>query len=624
MSFVPIIPATLELDPQGVPVSSQFGDVYHSASGALDQARHVFLRGNGLPARWQGRQQFVVVETGFGLGHNFLATWEAWRDDPAACTRLHFVSVEKHPFNAHDMAAAHAKAGAPADLSARLIRHWPMLLPGFHRLEFSEANGRSVCLTLMFGEASDWLAQCVATADAIYLDGFAPAKNPAMWSPEVFNALARLADSVTTLATWSVSSAVRKALTDAGFAVEKTQGFTGKREMLTGRFETTRTARSSEPRDAIVIGAGLAGTALCERLAARGWRLQLLESRSAPAQGASGNLAGAFRPLPSRDDNLMARITRAGFLFGLHDLARLAEVGEPVRWAQCGVLHLARDAAQARKQADTVATLDAPGEYLQWCDVAAATAHAGQTTAQGGWWFPQAGWINPPSLCAAHLAIASRHPLFSARFDQHVDAVRKVAGQWEALGTDGQVIARAPQLVFANAHDASRLLRNLGNGEWLPLFSARGQVSHLDAAHCAPLNTVVCGSGYVTPAIDGWQPTGATFVVNDPDSALRESEHAENLDKLARMLPDAFTTADAIPVRGRVGHRPVTPDRLPVVGALPDHTRLWLLSGFGARGLVWGALCAELLASLMSGEPLPLERPLTDALSPLRYRSSQS
>lgn len=621
MSFNPITPAKLELDPQGVPFSARFCDVYHSASGALAQAQHVFLHGNGLPERWRARQHFVILETGFGLGHNFLATWQAWRSDPQGCRRLHFVSVEKHPFAAPDMARAHASADAPADLSARLISRWPMLLPGFHRLEFAEADGRSVCLTLIFGDAQHALAQCMARADAIFLDGFSPAKNPAMWSPEVFSALARLAHGNTTLATWSVSSAVRQALQDAGFVVSKAQGFSGKREMLTGRFEGASLAPPEVARNAIIIGAGLAGTALTERLAARGWRIHLLEAGSAPAQGASGNVAGAFRPLPSRDDNLLARITRAGFLFGLHDLARLAEAGHPARWRQCGVLHLARDAKQATKQRDTVDALQAPTDFLQWRDQAAASALAGQPTAEGGWWFPQGGWINPPSLCTAHLGAAGN--VVDAHFNTTVTRLHQHADGWEALDARGTVIARATHLVLANAHDARRLLGTSGRADWLPLFSARGQVSHLAAADFAPLNTVVCGSGYVTPAVDGLHAMGATFVVNDPDDTLRETEHAENLGKLAAMLPDALANPSPA-MAGRVGQRPVTPDRLPLVGALPDHNHLWLLSGFGARGLVWGALCAELLASQMSDEPLPLEGELVSALSPLRYRPSAS
>lgn len=602
--------ATLELAADGTPRSPQYGDVYHSTHGALAQARHVFLHGNGLPQRWQGRNRFVIVETGFGLGHNFLATWQAWRDDAQACERLHFISVEKHPFRAADLATAHAAAGVPAALSQELVAAWPMLLPGAHRLEFDAGR---VVLTLLLGAAEHWLPRCVAQADAIYLDGFAPGKNPDMWSPPVFQALAALAAPSCTLATWSVSASVRRGLSEAGFTVAKTQGFTGKREMLTGHIGRA-IAPTPPDRRALVIGAGLAGTAIAERLAARAWQVTLLEEAAAPAQGASGNLAGAFRPLPSPDDKLLARMTRAGFLYGLQELQRLSHAAIAPRWAQCGVLHVARDADQARKQQATVASLHAPADFLQWLDQAQASAQAGQPVAQGAWWFPRGGWINPPSLCAARLAVAA----VDSRFNQRVDALRHIDGQWQALNAHGMVLAQAPHLVLANGHDAQRLL----GLDWLPLRAARGQVSHLPSTQFAPLATVVCGSGYLTPAIDGAHALGASFVVEDESQELRPAEHAENLAKLDKMLPGAAQGLDATQLGGRVSQRPISPDRLPMVGALPDAAGLWLLSGFGARGLVWGALCAELLASQISDEPWPMERELGLALAPDRYRKA--
>ncbi len=97
---MPITPARLAWTADGTPYSEHFDDVYHSRDGGLGQARHVFLAGNGLPERWRGRERFAVVETGFGLGLNFLATWAAWREDPRRCARLHFVSCELHPFHA--------------------------------------------------------------------------------------------------------------------------------------------------------------------------------------------------------------------------------------------------------------------------------------------------------------------------------------------------------------------------------------------------------------------------------------------------------------------------------------------------------------------------------------------
>lgn len=600
--------ASLELNADGTPCSSHYGDVYHSTHGALAQAQHVFLRGNGLPSRWQARERFVIIETGFGLGHNFLATWQAWREDAQACQRLHFISVEKHPFRADDLARAHAAAGVPADLSQQLVAAWPMLLPGLHRLEFDAGR---VVLSLLFGEATDWLPRCVAQADAIYLDGFSPGKNPDMWSPAVFAALAGLAAPGCTLATWSVSGSVRGGLTEAGFHVTKTQGFTGKREMLVGQYgEPTPAARVD--RRALIIGAGLAGTAIAERLAARDWQVTLLEEAATPAQGASGNLAGAFRPLPSADDNWLARMTRTGFLYGLQELQRLSHADVAPRWAQCGVLHVARDAKQARKLEASVATLQAPPDFLQWLDQAQASAQAGQPVAQGAWWFPQGGWINPPSLCAARLAAASQA---RCRFGQRVDALRHVEGEWQALDAQGTVLAQAPHLILANGHDARRLL----GLDWLPLRPARGQVSHLPATHFAPLDAVVCGSGYLTPAVDGLHALGASFVVDDDSLELRAAEHQENLNKLDTMLPGASQSLSTATLGGRVSHRPISPDRLPMVGPLPGAAGLWLLSGFGARGLVWGALCAELLACRMEDEPWPVERELGMAVAATRF-----
>ena len=229
-------PAVLEFAADGTPVSSAYGDVYHAAQGGPAQARHVFLAGNGLPARWAGRARFTVLETGFGLGLNFLSTWAAWRADPARCARLDFVSVEKHPFQAADLARAHAGwfAAWPeaAALSAELCAAWPALAPGTHTLALA---GGALRLTLLFGDACEVLPVLDLAADALYLDGFSPARNPELWSPEICAALARCTVPGASLATWSVAGGLRRALAAAGFALERRPGFAGKREMLVGR-----------------------------------------------------------------------------------------------------------------------------------------------------------------------------------------------------------------------------------------------------------------------------------------------------------------------------------------------------------------------------------------------------
>ena len=107
MKTSPVQPAVIAFDADGVPRAAAFDDVYHARAGALAQARHVFLGGNGLPGRWRGRPRFTVLETGFGLGNNFLATWDAWRGDARRCERLHYVAIEKHPLTRDDLARVH-------------------------------------------------------------------------------------------------------------------------------------------------------------------------------------------------------------------------------------------------------------------------------------------------------------------------------------------------------------------------------------------------------------------------------------------------------------------------------------------------------------------------------------
>ncbi|HEY0856740.1 MAG TPA: tRNA (5-methylaminomethyl-2-thiouridine)(34)-methyltransferase MnmD, partial [Albitalea sp.] len=167
-----IHPAAIRLH-DGVPFSPEFGDVYHPASGALAQARHVFLAGNGLPRRWQGRDRFVVLETGFGLGNNFLATWDAWRRDPRACRQLHFISIEQHPLTREALRLL-PREPELAPLADELAAAWPPLTPNLHRLGF---DGGRVQLLLALGDVERWLPELVARVDAFYLDGFAPAKN---------------------------------------------------------------------------------------------------------------------------------------------------------------------------------------------------------------------------------------------------------------------------------------------------------------------------------------------------------------------------------------------------------------------------------------------------------------
>lgn len=226
-----IEPARIDFSAEGIPYSAAFDDIYHTTDGGLGQALHVFMAGNGLPQRWQGRDIFTILETGFGLGFSFLVTWHAWRNDPQRSKRLRFISVEKYPFTASDLQRLHADWPQFSDLSDSLVAAWPPLTEGRHDLLLDDGG---VQLTLLLGDARTQLPRLDAAADAIYLDGFAPSKNPDMWSVPIFSELARLAKPSCSLATWAVAGLVRRGLAEAGFTVHKAPGFGGKRQMLIG------------------------------------------------------------------------------------------------------------------------------------------------------------------------------------------------------------------------------------------------------------------------------------------------------------------------------------------------------------------------------------------------------
>ena len=621
-----ILPARVAFTDDGTPYSESFGDIYHARDGGLEQSRFVFLAGNDLPQRWRGRAQFTILETGFGLGLNFLASWAAWRADPQRCARLHFVSVELHPFSPADLAMLQARWPELAPLAAQLQARWPSLTPGMHRLQLDDGQ---VVLTLLLGDARTLLPKLACRADAFFLDGFSPGRNPELWSSTLLQALGGLAAPGATLATWSVSGTVRHALAAAGFECAKAPGFAGKREMLRARYPGEDASRDTPAaRHALVIGAGLAGSSIAHRLAERGWQVDVVDAAAGPGQGASGNLAGVLRPLPSLDDNRLARLTRAGTLYGIRHLQRLAEQGQPVRWEPCGVLHLARDPRHADKQREVVAAHAPPADYLRFVERDEASTIAGWPLDQGGWWFPGSGWVNPPGLCAANLAAFPDR--IRCHFGHAVQRVEPTGDGWTAFDAAGMPIARAPVAILANGIG----IRAMPQAAALPVVSARGQVTHLPATTGSAPNVVVCRLGYVSPAIDGLRCAGATFAVDDHETNLRAADHRENLAKLDFILPGYGADLNGAALSGRVGFRPASPDRLPMVGALPSVTQtprgtpladiprysgLYALSGFGARGLVWASVVAELLASQLSGEPLPLERDLVDALDPARY-----
>ena len=394
---------------------------------------------------------------------------------------------------------------------------------------------------------------------------------------------------------------------------------------------------ATELRDkrAVVIGAGLAGSSACRRLCASGWEVTLIERHAQPAQEASGNLAGIFMPLLSKDDNIPTRLARAAYLFALREWRRLGGVGAAFIGADCGVLQLARDAGHAAVQRAVLDHWNYPPAYARWADAAEAGALLGGPTPHGGWLFAQGGWARPSSLCAAMLD-ACGDRLQRVFCSEAITLRRTCGGEWLVEGAGGTLLAQAPTVILANGAGAIHIAQTAH----LPLQSLRGQVTHLAVGTSAPqLPMVVCREAYVTPAADGIVCAGATYD-NDDDRALRAGSQRENLVRLAEIVPGAHVAAliDSAPLAGRVGFRSAAPDRLPLAGALPDvesagrlehlrdvprHPGLYGLLGYASRGLIWAPLMAELLVSQLEGAPAPVEAALAEALDPGRFLLKQ-
>ncbi|MHA3903817.1 FAD-dependent 5-carboxymethylaminomethyl-2-thiouridine(34) oxidoreductase MnmC [Castellaniella sp. WN] len=609
-------PASWREDARGVPCSLEYGDVYHGDAGALTQARHVFLKGNGLPGRWRGRTAFTIAETGFGLGHNFLAAWRAWLDDPGRGGRLHYLAFEAHPFAVEDLLRAWRRL--PDDyqpLARELAGRWPDLLPGVHRLELQDGR---VVLTLLFGDIRRLACQAQARVDAFFLDGFAPRVNPDMWSLAVFGQLRRLAVAGATAATWCAAGQVRRDLRDAGFLVDKVPGIAGKRDMTVAVLRPgLGTAPSGPARCRVaVVGGGLAGAGVAQALAARGHEVEVWDPQCAldvdPSLRRRG--AAALVPALSPDDDTRSRLSRVGLA---RARARWLGLDEEARPQACGALVCAQSEAQAGLQRRALVRLGFPEDWVRWLDPSQAARRAGVGVPWGGLWFPDALRVCPGELIAALLCLPG-----VARRAATVGALAPAdEGGWSLRDAEDRELGRAEQVVLANALHARTLLAGVIPVERLPVLSGlapvAGQVSLYPAGASGVPRCVLSGRGYCLPPRDGWGVAGSTYRPDADEAVADEAGHQDILARVrgwveARDVP----WLGSGPAVGWAGWRAATRDHLPLIGAVPDRPGLWLACAYGSRGLNWSALAGDLIGAWMDGEPVPAERELVRRIGP--------
>lgn len=668
MKRAPVTPAQVVFDPDGTPRSTVYSDVYHARAGAIEQARAVFLQGNGLPERWRGRERFVILETGFGLGHNFLATWQAWAQDQDAASQLWFVSIERHPVPLECAARALAvHQGTPLqDKAEALLRAWPSASPDGFRASFDEGRVR---LQVIHADVAVALREWRVQADAVFLDGFSPRLNPEMWSPHVFKALARRVATGCTAATWSTSRAAREGLTQAGFEVERVPGFADKRWRLQARL--TRPAADAVPAPApaqnrmntaarpgttwtrddpavVIIGAGLAGAACAQALSAAGVPSLVLERAEQPAPGASGNPAGLYHGVLHPEDGTHARLGRAAAWMAHRQYGPLVAAGLVAGHAQ-GLLRR-EDQADAAQMHRLIDRLGLPPDYVQAVPAERVPdlLNTPRVDARAAWFYPGGGWIDP----AAWVRHALQRPGVEFKGHSLVDRIHRVGREWQVIGPDGEVLAQTRHLVLCPAGELQRLLPDGLTTGW-PVGEQRGQITRLAAEQLPARGPArpYSGSGYALTLPGGDVLCGATASFDDPEPELRPSDHLQNLERLNRLL--GWTVQSPVSaLAGRVGWRFHAADRLPIVGpvealerkhlereaagsasleAAPKPTNatrlrdvpmepgLYAATALGSRGITWAPMVGAVIAHWISGEPPPLPTSLLEAVDPRRF-----
>lgn len=595
-------PPNLDWSQPAGPRAGDYGDVYFSAEDGLEETRAVFLRGCGLPDAWRGHRHFTVGELGFGTGLNALALWQLWRSEGEAGAWLHFVSVEKHPLERADAARAFAAWPELKPLGDQLLEQWPSALKGAHRCVFADDR---FTLTIVHDEAEQALANLEARVDAWFLDGFAPDRNEAMWSPDVLAHVGRLSAPGARIGTFTVAGAVRRGLQAAGFDVSKQPGFGRKRERLEAVYAggTTPAPVTFSDRNppiggrVAVIGAGIAGASMAHALRLRG-RDVVLVDQAGPAGGASGAPAGLLTPRLERADRPHVRACLAAFAFARRLFGQLDGF-----WPE-GVLRVASGDAE-RARFGGIADLFGPDIELG--------AH--------GLWMAEAGRFDPARLVSQLIGETDllRRPV--ARVDESETGV-------QLISDSGQPILEADAVVHASGASAAGVLD--------AITPSAGQLAIVEGR--PPAHPVTWG-GYVSAAPEGGVMLGATHV-NGLDAGPSADAIAGFRSAAAEHVPDMELGAEVL--ASWSGVRASTPDRLPVVGALPgpDFADRWralatgrkgataqapersgqfILSGLGSRGFAHAPLLAESLASEICGEPGALERSGREVLHPARF-----
>ncbi|MGB1199741.1 MAG: bifunctional tRNA (5-methylaminomethyl-2-thiouridine)(34)-methyltransferase MnmD/FAD-dependent 5-carboxymethylaminomethyl-2-thiouridine(34) oxidoreductase MnmC [Thalassotalea sp.] len=640
----------------GSPYSDTFNDFYFDTSLGFHQSEQVFIEGNHITEKLRNTTDTLTIgETGFGTGLNFLLTLKRFLSltEQQPKTKLHYISTEKFPLTHQQLKQSLQGLTALDEEAKLLLTHYPQTLSLSEATQYqlSLLNGK-VLLTLLFKDSTEALSTLNkpknGLVDVWYLDGFSPAKNPEMWQVPLFEQIARLSKPQASISTFTVAGHVRRKLMDVGFRLSKNVYSGRKNEYLAGVFQQSNSARKGyqlrptivKPQHVTIIGGGIASACAAYTLAQQGVKVTLFCKDVAVARGASSNKIGALFPLLHQQQDDISLFYQQAFEHAVTFYQKLLADGYHFSHNWCGLLEISYKDSLAKRQQLFQQNKAWPEALIHSVDSAQASKIANIPLPYGGLFMPRAGWIAPAELVQQLLKAATNTNNLRIENSVHVTALTQTDDKkWHLATSKGSITASV--VVLTGGAEAIPLNVN----QSLPLTSVRGQITAMQSnEHSSALSTVICHKGYLTPENKGLHCIGATFDKDSFDTQAKKADDEYNLAMLEKCLPDImpWQLTDVASSKARL--RCMTPDHMPVVGAMPDieahktsyaHLakdknwrfdtpapcvdNLYTLTGLGARGLCSAPLLAEILAADICGYPYPVNDQMLFNLAPNRF-----
>lgn len=667
----------LSFQRDGTPYSEEFNDIYFDSKSGYQQSEDIFIQGNNISNRLkQPYDNFVIAETGFGTGLNFLLTLQAYKqlqiESPNTdIGKLSFISVEKFPLSKTQLAKSLRALPQLSMFTDLLLDQYPEFDDHENQIDEFNANffNDQVSLKVIIGDATEGLSQIKANkiglVDAWYLDGFSPANNPEMWSEQLFSQIARLSKNQASVATFTVAGFVKRQLQSIGFRVEKKSHNGDREQILTGVFQqnpnTTKgyqlRPRIIKPQHVSIIGGGIASACAAYALTKQGIKVTLFCKDNALAQGASSNAIGALYPLLHQDKDDISLFYQQAFWRAKELYNEVSELGFDFPHSWCGLLEIAYKESIVKRQDKFAELANWPAALIHKIDAKQASDIAKITLNNGGLFMPNAGWIAPQPLVNQMINAAKA----TGRLKVNTDVLITKIEQVQPIEDQTQKEKVHWRLATNKGNFDANVLVVCGGAEIieadcikeLPFTSVQGQVTSMKTnSRINALSTVICHKGYLTPTSSASQHQGihcigATFKKNSISTIATKEDDEFNLSMLSNCLPELskevnWTEQDISSSKARL--RCMTPDHLPMVGAMPDIQKhietyphlakdknwkynqaapvvknLYVMMGFGARGLCSAPLAADILTADLCGTPYPVDNEMLFNLSPNRF-----